>query len=125
MTWEGFKSPDYLVAGIPMQSIMYRFREARLFRIEILFYCAAYQTLAAAFEEKYGKPSDDTAENYQNRFGARWAGRKKEWKNGSESIVIAEGAGNGPGRDPYTDGGMAILEDSSFLPKPQPRPQDF
>jgi hypothetical protein len=48
-----------------------------------------YQELRSAFIDKYGRPVV-TAQQYQNKFGAKLTGERLRWKNSVSQISIGE-----------------------------------
>jgi hypothetical protein len=110
--------PDLAVAGFYVDSILFKFFNDKLERIEMQFAGFAYSGIADAFREKYGPPSSESKESQENGFGATWQSEVLTWKKGSEIIFINEGPGNGPGQDnrkPKT--ALAIIQDPTLTPK--------
>jgi hypothetical protein len=126
MTYSNESTKDLVVAGERADRILYRFFGSRLCQIEIYFASNSYGAISEAFVLKYGSPVNESADQYQNVFGAHWVGQNKLWRNGKQLIAISEGANNGPGRNSDgAGGGIAVIFDVSRFAPQKPKVLDF
>lgn len=126
----GVANPNGLIiADGPVSSVVYRFLGDRLHEIDIRFSARRYDSVRTAFQAKYGRPSEELSPSvYQNTFGARWEGENAFWQKGTQSILLHEGSGNGPGQDEFDsvfNGCWAKIKDSSLEPLPEASTPDF
>lgn len=111
-----------VVAGDPVGSVLYHFYSGKLYEIDLRFAAVRYRVIKAAFQDKYGSPTERSESQFQNGFGAKWAGESLLWKVGTESLFLYEGPKNGPGQDGFDEiaFSMATFTDSALAPSPSP-----
>jgi len=80
------------IAGIPVESLMLFFTEAKLQTIYITFASKEFDTVVAALQEKYGKVTPLTDE-VQNRMGATFNNETYSWRK-SDQVLKAEKYGS-------------------------------
>jgi hypothetical protein len=77
------------VANVTGFRTVYYFFHQRLYMIKSTLPGKDYAVLRAAFIDKYGPPTINSAE-YQNAMGAKFNGEKLLWSNGISQIAIGE-----------------------------------
>lgn len=114
---------DLVVAGQPVTQILFKFFNQKLETIEVRFPSVSYLVISSAFREKYGNPTTETTTDNENAMGATWSSDYLEWRQGSQSIRMFEGSGNGPGQDSFgIEGSSSVtISDSSLTPTPAPK----
>jgi len=111
-----------LVAGDPVGSVLYHFFNGKLYEIDLHFAAIRYRVIKAAFQDKYGPPSEQSESQFQNGFGASWTGEDLFWKLGTQSLFLYEGPKNGPGQDQFDEiaSSAATFADSALAPASAP-----
>jgi hypothetical protein len=87
------------VGSFKVSGVVYRFVDSKLYKVTILFPSGLVAPVREAITAKYGGSTALAAEEYQNGFGASWKGANFAWTNGSQSILLHEGANNDPGQE--------------------------
>jgi hypothetical protein len=87
------------------------------------YFSSDYVRIAEAFRLKYGEVTHTQAETFQNGYGAKWSGDVLNWQAGTQSIVVREGSGNGPGQDGldmHTGASVIFLDRALASPEQKP-----
>lgn len=106
------------VAGRKLRYITYSFYDGKLYKISLQIPPSTFVAVVEAFSKKYGVPRKSSSDSYQNEFGATWSAANFVWKRGSQTIVIKEGVGRGPGQ---FDDGTGVIMDTAFGPPAAPQ----
>jgi hypothetical protein len=106
------------VGSFKVSGVVYQFSNGRLYKITILFPSGLVLPVKGAFTTKYGESAVQAADDFQNNFGARWTGANFAWINGTQSILLHEGANNGPGGKYDAGSGSVTYKDRSLEPIP-------
>jgi hypothetical protein len=90
--FEDYKANNHTptLAGIKADHHLYRFVDDRLYRIEYVFPHSSFAEVQEAMVATYGKAKALTTKEYQNAFGAKFAGVICTWDNGVSGVVLME-----------------------------------
>jgi hypothetical protein len=111
----GDANQDALIVGsFHVSGVVYTFLDSKLFKVTILFPSGLVTPLREAFTTKYGPSTVLANDEYQNGFGARWSGANFAWTNGTQAILLHQGASNGPGQEHDARSGSLTYEDHSL-----------
>jgi hypothetical protein len=113
------------IGSSKVSSVVYQFLNDKLYKVAILFPSVLAGSIKEAFTTKYGEPAALPPDAYQNGFGASWKGTNFAWTNGPQSILLHEGANNGPGQDYSATSGQVTYEDRSLEPAPAKAATNF
>jgi hypothetical protein len=88
--FEQIQGKQTTIANVPTSLQLFRFFQGSLYTIFASFDQREFEHVNAAFVEKYGPPSSDTTQSYQNAFGATFQGKTVRWTNGISTLELVE-----------------------------------
>ncbi len=83
---------QFSYGGVPIQSMLVRFREDKLVSVYLVYASDSFGTLSAAMVERFGKPDMDRTSPVQNRMGASFDNRSMTWIHGDAMLWIRQRA---------------------------------
>jgi hypothetical protein len=86
-------TPLFTIADIPAVT-KFDFFQDKLYRISATFYASSFTAMQEALGSKYGAPVSTISVEYQNSFGAKFAGHIVSWDNGVSTIILREYGGS-------------------------------
>lgn len=69
-------------------------RDEAVTAISVIVRAEDFGDLAAALQEKYGRPSSDKKGVVENRMGAKFGNESIEWRRGNQALEIKQRVGN-------------------------------
>ena len=102
---------DFRFGPVIPKHYSFKFREGKAALIMVSFEHDQFDALVIALTEKYGKPTSSTAEEVQNKMGAKFARHKVNWERPDGLILLEDRT------DSDLTAGSLLMSTKEFLDK--------